>query len=103
MSKHKNKKNKSATPKEPVTRCDLCERIRNLLIEINALRKTNAMLSSNEDFHKRTSQKVLKLVDDLKEANDWHAKRSRRYRTMTIIAVLALILSCIHHIINIFF
>jgi hypothetical protein len=103
MSKQKNKKHKTATPKEPVTRRDLCERIRNLLIEINALRNTNAMLADSTDFLRNTSQRSLKLVDESIDKLERMKKCVRHYRTMASIAVLALILSGICHLINIFF
>ena len=102
MSKQKNKKNKAATPKEPITRRDLCERICVLQQEVNTLRHINTNLTNLADFHKNTSQKALKLANDLKEANDWHAKRAHHYRTATSIALLALILSGILHLIKIF-
>jgi hypothetical protein len=103
MSKHKNKKNKTATPKEPITRRDLCARICELQQEINTLRNTNAMLSDSIDFLRKTSQRAIKLVDESIDKLERMKKRVRHYRTMTSIAVLALILSGILHLINIFF
>jgi hypothetical protein len=103
MSKKKNKNNKAATPKELITRRDLCERIYVLQQEVNTLRHINTSLTNLADFHKNTSQKALKVANDLKEANDWHAKRARHYRTTTSIALLALILTGILHLVNIFF
>lgn len=99
MSKHKNKKNQTATPKEPITRRDLCARICVLQQEVNTLRHINTHLTNLADFHKNTSQKALKLSNDLADAFDQITKRARRYRTM---AILALILSGLSHLIYLF-
>jgi type IV secretory pathway component VirB8 len=71
--------------------------------EINALRNTNAILASEVQFYKNTLQKNLKLADNLKNANDFLAKRVRHYIAQTGISILALILSGVLLLINIFF
>jgi hypothetical protein len=102
MSKHKNKKNKTATPKEPITRRDLCERVCDLEQKIYTLRQINTSLVDSVDFLRNTSQRSLKLVDESIDKLERMKKRVRHYRTMTSIAVLALILSGLSHLIYLF-
>lgn len=103
MSKHKNKKNKAATPKEPITRRDLCERICVLQQEINRLRQINTSFAHSAISNKDKSLAALNLAED--RANDLKqmAKLALHYKIMTSIAIIALILSGILHLINIFF
>ena len=103
MSKHKNKKNKAATPKEPITRRDLCVRICDLQQKIYTLRQINTSLTNTVDHLRNTSQRSLKLVDESIDKLERMAKHVRHYRTMASIAIIALILSGILHLINIFF
>lgn len=103
MSKHKNKKNKTATQKEPITRRDLCERIYVLQQEVNTLRHINTGLTNLADLYKDKAQQSLKLVEESIDKLERMTKRVRHYRTMTSIANLALILSGILHLVYIFF
>ena len=102
MSKHKNKKNKAATPKEPITRRDLCERIYVLHQESNTLRHINTSLTYSADFHKNASKEALKLAEDSANALERGMKRVRRYRTMNKFLIFALILSGLSHLIYLF-
>jgi hypothetical protein len=103
MSKHKNKKNKAATPKEPITRRDLCERIYELEKENAHLRLDNKMLSSLNDAQIAIAKKGVELAEKNGEKLAVAIRVKNKHQKMNRFLILALILSGILHLINIFF
>lgn len=102
MSKQKNKKNKAATPKEPITRRDLCERIHVLQQEVDTLRRINSNLTNSAFSYKNESERSLKLAEKSIDKLERMTKHVRHYRTMNKLLIIALILSGIAHLIDIF-
>lgn len=102
MSKHKNKENKATTPKEPITRRDLCERICTLQQEVDTLRHINTSLTQSADFYRITSQKAIKLSEESLDKLERMEKCVHHYRRSANIAIIALILSWLFHLIYLF-
>ncbi len=103
MSKHKNKKNKAATPKEPITRRDLCVRIYELEKENADLRSVNKMLSMTGDVQNSLTKKSIKLAEEAGEKLAASVRIANEYRKLNRFLIGALVLSGILYLINIFF
>ena len=102
MSKQKNKKNKAATPKEPITRRDLCVRIHALEKENADLQFQNKMLSMLNDAQIANTNKGIELVKK-SDANLAVAIRVKNeYQKMNRVLILALILSGLFYLIDLF-
>lgn len=102
MSKHKNKKNKSATPKEPITRRDLCVRIYELEKENADLRSVNEILSKTGDFQGSLVKKSIKLAEEAGEKLAASVRIANEYRKLNRFLIAALVLSGILHLVSIF-
>jgi hypothetical protein len=103
MSKQKNKKNKAATPKEPITRRELCARIYILEKDNEALRAIHRGLSISADNMKNIAQKNIDIAEESLHKCMLMKQRENHYEMINRVLVLALILSGILHLINIFF
>jgi hypothetical protein len=103
MSKQKNKKHKTATPKEPITRHDLCARIHALEKENAGLRSDNRMLSLANDVKIAIAERGIKLAKGADETLAVPIRLKDEHRKLNRFLIAALILSGILHLINIFF